>query len=121
MVADSSDQQHCAGAANAGDNTAAHAVWDSSGKGLYFWYMNGDIYHVPADPENGFRQGTPELVFDTGLPQSFLVQIPGFAVSPDGQRFLYRDFSEGSTSFAAETDRLVSRASKRAMKMNPFG
>ncbi|MDP1932067.1 MAG: hypothetical protein Q8L60_11470 [Gammaproteobacteria bacterium] len=87
--------------------TAAHAVWDSSGKSLYFWLNNGDIYRAPADPDNGFRQGAPELVFDSSMPQSFIVQVPNLAVSPDEQLFLYRELAEGSSVTAAEMTHAV--------------
>lgn len=81
----------------------ANAVWDSSGKSLYFWSVSGDIYRVPADPENGFRQGAPELVFDSTLQQSSTSQAPMFAVSPDEQLFLYRELTEERAVIAAET------------------
>ncbi len=85
----------------------ASAVWDSSGKSLHFWSSNGDIYRVPADPENGFRQGAPELVFDSTLQQSFTSHAPGFAVSPNEQLFLYRELEEESLVFTAETTHAV--------------
>jgi len=82
--------------------TAAHAFWDSSGKSLYFWLNNGDIYRAPADPDNGFRQGAPELVFDSSMPQSIIYQVPGLAVSPDEQLFLYRELAAERAVLTAE-------------------
>ncbi|MDP1932065.1 MAG: hypothetical protein Q8L60_11460 [Gammaproteobacteria bacterium] len=83
--------------------SVAQAVWDSSGKSLYYWHSNGDIYRAPADPETGFRQGAPELVFDSTLSASVFIQVPSLAVSPDEQLFLYRELAAENSVFAAET------------------
>lgn len=83
------------------DDYASNPIWDISGKSLYSWSGDGDIHRFAADQDNGFRQGLPEVVFNTGLRQSVLAQMPGFAVSPDGQNFLYRESAQEDISFAA--------------------
>lgn len=91
-----------------GTSTVANAVWDSSGKSMYF-SRGGDIYRAPADPENGFRQSVPEPVFDlTASPSSASSSsAPVFAVSPDGQRFVYRELAAENSFFAAEMTHAV--------------
>jgi len=82
-------------------SSVAHAVWDGGGKNLYY-YISDDIYRTSADPENGFRQGAPELVFDSSRGSTNIIQVPNFAVSPDEQLFLYRELAEESPVFTAE-------------------
>lgn len=89
-------------------NSVGNAVWDSSGKSMYL-LSGGDIYHVPSDPENGFRQSAPEPVFDLTASSSSVssASAPGFAVSPDGQRFVHRELAAETPVFAAETTHAV--------------
>jgi len=82
------------------------AQWQIT-KSLYYWHSNGDIYRAPADPETGFRQGAPELVFDSTLSASVFSQVPSLAVSPDEQLFLYRELAAESSVFAAEMTHAV--------------
>jgi len=87
-------------------STVRHAVWGSSGKNLHYWSV-GDIFRVPADPENGFRQSAPELVFDSDSQQASSNQVPMFGVSPDEQLFLYRELAEENLVFSAEMTHAV--------------
>ncbi len=83
--------------------SVVNSIWDRSGKSLSYLSGNGDIYRSPADPENGFRQGAPELVFHSTVPAFGIAQSsPGIAVSPDEQLFLYRELAEDSLVFTAE-------------------
>ncbi|MDO9318296.1 MAG: hypothetical protein Q7V56_08860 [Gammaproteobacteria bacterium] len=89
-------------------SSVGNAVWDSSGKSMYF-LRGSDIYRAPADPENGFRQSAPEPVFDltASISGGGSSSAPGFAVSPDGQRFVYRELAAESSFFAAEMTHAV--------------
>lgn len=47
---------------------------------------------VPVETRDGFRAGTPHALFPTG---SGLSESSPYAVSPDGQRFLFVEMPPG--------------------------
>jgi Tol biopolymer transport system component len=60
------------------------ARWRGDGKELFYSGPDGAILSVAVKQRNGLEFGAPVRLFDAGLGGS-----DRFAVSPDGQRFVY--------------------------------
>jgi eukaryotic-like serine/threonine-protein kinase len=65
-------------------NGGHYARWRGDGRELYYWAGNGKVTAVPIDMREGVQIGTPQELFP-----AVVDSWSRFAVTPDGQRFLF--------------------------------
>lgn len=67
--------------------------WRANGQELFYVATDGKLMAVPVKTGASFEFGTPVALFQPPVPQG--PGSAGYAVSPDGQRFLFRTIPAG--------------------------
>ncbi len=63
-------------------------LWRGDGKELFYAGLDGRLFAVTVSGDQTFEAGQPRPLFQTTLPPMLAPFRTGYAVSPDGQRFL---------------------------------
>jgi serine/threonine protein kinase len=89
-------------------NGGRQPYWRADGRELFYIAQDGKLMAVPVKTGATFEFGSPLALFQTPVPQT--PGSRGFAVSPDGQRFLLRTIPAGwkPLSITIETNWLAS-------------
>jgi Tol biopolymer transport system component len=75
-------------------NGGAQPHWRADGRELFYIAQDGKLMAVPVKTGATFEYGSPLALFQMPVPQT--PGSSGYAVSPDGQRFLLRTIPAGS-------------------------
>jgi len=67
--------------------------WRNDGRELFYIAEDGKLMAVPVKTGATFEFGSPSALFEPPVPQG--PDTPGYEVSPDGQRFLFRTVPAG--------------------------
>jgi hypothetical protein len=75
--------------------------WRSDGRELFYLTLEGVLMSVTVHARDTLELGAPEPLFDTGLrPAPIRMLMNQYAVSGDGQRFLFNQRVPGSPATA---------------------